>query len=74
MRASLGSVQSRLQSTVSNLEVQTINQDQARSVIQDVDVADASSRMASKNVVKAAGVAVLAQANQIPNSALRLIG
>lgn len=74
MRANLGSVQSRLQSTVSNLEVQTINQDQARSVIQDVDVADASSKMASKNVVKAAGVAVLSQANQIPNSALRLIG
>jgi flagellin len=74
MRASLGSVQSRLRSTVSNLEVQTINQDNARSVIQDVDVAEAASKVASQNVVKAAGISVLSQANQIPNSALRLLG
>lgn len=73
-RADLGSVQSRLQSTIKNLEVQTINQDSARSVIQDVDVADASAALASNSVVKNAAVATLAQANQIPNSALRLIG
>ena len=74
LRANLGSIQSRLQSTVSNLEVQTINQDAARSVIQDVDVAAASARLASNNVVKSAGISTLAQANQLPNSALRLIG
>jgi flagellin len=73
-RADLGSIQSRLQSTVKNLEVQTINQDSARSVIQDVDVADASATLASNTVVKNAAVSTLAQANQIPNSALRLIG
>lgn len=73
-RADLGSIQSRLQSTIKNLEVQTINQDSARSVIQDVDVADASAALASNNVVKNAAVSTLAQANQIPNSALRLIG
>jgi flagellin len=73
-RANLGSIQSRLQSTVSNLEVQTINQDNARSVIQDVDVASESAKMASSNVVKQAGLSTLAQANSIPNSALRLIG
>ncbi|NOT79435.1 MAG: flagellin FliC [Bacteriovoracaceae bacterium] len=73
-RATLGSIQSRLQSTVKNLEVQTINQDSARSVIQDVDVAEASASLASNSVVKNAGVATLAQANQIPMSALRLIG
>lgn len=72
-RATLGSIQSRLQSTVKNLEVQTINQDSARSVIQDVDVAEASAALASNNVVKNAAVSTLAQANQIPNSALRLI-
>ncbi len=72
-RANLGSIQSRLQSTVKNLEVQTINQDSARSVIQDVDVADASASLASNQVVKNAAVSTLAQANQIPNSALRLI-
>jgi flagellin len=73
-RADLGSIQSRLQSTIKNLEVQTINQDSARSVIQDVDVADASAALASNSVVKNAAVSTLAQANQIPNSALRLIG
>jgi flagellin len=73
-RADLGSIQSRLQSTVKNLETQTINQDSARSVIQDVDVAEASASLASNNVVKNAAVSTLAQANQIPNSALRLIG
>ncbi|MBC7713848.1 MAG: flagellin FliC [Rhizobacter sp.] len=72
-RATLGSVQSRLQSTIKNLEVQTINQDSARSMIQDVDVAQASAALASTSVVKNAAVSTLAQANQIPNSALRLL-
>ena len=72
-RANLGSIQSRLGSTVKNLETQTINQDSARSVIQDVDVAESSAALASNNVVKNAAVSTLAQANQIPNSALRLI-
>jgi flagellin len=73
-RASLGSIQSRLASTVKNLEVQTINQDNARSVIQDVDVAESSAKLASNTVVKNAAVSTLAQANQLPMSALRLIG
>lgn len=73
-RANLGSIQSRLQSTVSNLEVQTINQDNARSVIQDVDVAEESAKLAANEVVKQAGVTTLSQANALPNSALRLIG
>ncbi len=72
-RANLGSIQSRLGSTVKNLETQTINQDGARSVIQDVDVAEASAALASNNVVKNAAVSTLVQANQIPMSALRLI-
>ena len=74
LRAGLGAIQSRLQSTVANLEIQTINQDSAKSTIQDVDVALSTSNLASNNVVKSAGIATLAQANNIPNSALRLIG
>ena len=73
-RADLGSIQARLGSTIKNLETQTINQDSARSVIQDVDVAEASASLASNNVIKSAAVSTLAQANQIPMSALRLIG
>jgi len=74
MRANLGASQSRLQATVANLETQTINQDEARSVIMDVDVAEETAKLASKSVVKSAGISTLAQANSIPNSALRLIG
>lgn len=73
LRARLGATQSRLQSTVSNLEVQTINQDYARSVIQDTDVAESTARLASSNILKASGISTLAQANAIPNAALRLI-
>jgi len=73
-RANLGSIQSRLGSTVRNLEVQTINQDSARSVIQDVDVASESAKLAANQVVKQAGIATLSQANALPNTALRLIG
>ncbi len=73
-RADLGAIQSRLQSTVANLEVQAINQEAARSTIQDADVAAETAAMASNNVIKSAGISTLAQANSIPNSALRLIG
>jgi len=73
-RAKLGAIQSRLQSTINNLEVQTINQDNARSVIQDVDVAQTSASLASTAVLKNAGIATLSQANVMPNAALRLIG
>lgn len=73
-RANLGALQSRLGSTIKNLEVQTTNQDNARSVIQDVDVADATAKLASNQVLKNAAVSTLAQANGLPNAALRLIG
>ena len=74
LRADLGSVQSRLQSTVANLEVQTINQEAARSAILDVDVAESTAKLASQNVIKNAAISTLGQANNLPNSALRLIG
>ncbi len=72
-RASLGAVQSRLQSTVQNLEIQKLNQENARSTIEDVDVAEVTAKMASNNILKSAGIATLAQANMIPNQAIRLI-
>jgi len=73
-RATLGSVQSRLQSAVSNLDIQAVNQEAARSTIEDVDVAYESSKLAASNIVKQAGISTLSQANGIPNSALRLLG
>ncbi len=73
-RANFGSVQSRLQSTINNNDVAVVNQEAARSRIQDVDVADSTAKVASAQIRNAAGVATLAQANQIGQGALRLIG
>ncbi len=72
-RAELGSIQSRLQASSRNLEVTAVNEDAARSRIEDVDYAQAASKMASINVLKNAGMATLAQANNIPRSALGLL-
>ena len=73
-RANFGSIQSRLTSTINNLDVAVVNQEAARSRIEDVDVADSTARLASSQIRNAAGTATLAQANGLGNSALRLIG
>ena len=73
-RASLGALQNRLQSTISNLEVRTENLSAANSRIRDADVASESADMAKGNILSAASTAVLAQANQNGSSALKLIG
>ena len=73
-RANFGSVQSRLQSTINNLDVAVVNQEAARSRIEDVDVAESTAKLASSQIKNAAGTATLSQANQLGNSALRLIG
>lgn len=73
-RANFGAIQSRLQSTISNLGTSVVNTEAARSQIEDVDIAAETANLASNNVIKSAATAVLAQANAIPNSALRLIG
>lgn len=73
-RANFGSIQSRLQSTINNLDVATVNQEAARSRIEDVDVAESTAKLASSQIRNAAGTATLSQANQLGNSALRLIG
>lgn len=74
MRASFGAIQSRLESTTSNLDVQYENLSAAKSRIADTDVAKESSEMASANVLQSAAISVLAQANQMPAVALKLIG
>lgn len=73
-RANFGSIQSRLQSTVNNLDVSVVNQEAARSRIEDVDVADSTAKLASSQIKNAAGVSTLMQANQLGQSAMRLIG
>jgi flagellin len=74
MRASLGALQNRLTSTVDNLGVMEENMSAANSRIRDTDVAAASSEMTRNNILLQAGTATLAQANQVNQLALKLIG
>ncbi len=74
MRADFGSVQSRLQRTVTNLENQNVNLSAAKARISDADIARESAEMASSNILQQAGVSILSQANQNGAAALRLIG
>ncbi len=74
MRADFGAVQSRLQMTTSNLEIQNENLSAARSRIADADIAHESAEMTSAIVLQNASVGVLAQANQNGMAALKLIG
>lgn len=73
MRANFGSVQSRLNTTVSNLDIQYENLSAANSRIRDTDVARESAEMASSNILQQAAISVLAQANQMPAVALKLL-
>jgi len=73
-RSSLGAIQNRLISTSNNLEVTNENLSAANSRIRDVDYAKASAENAKNGILNQAGTAVLAQANQNGQNALRLIG
>jgi len=72
-RATLGSVQNRLQVTIANLQSSRENLSAANSRIRDVDVAEESSALTRNNILLQAGVSVLSQANQSPQAALSLL-
>lgn len=74
MRADFGAVQSRMQATVSNLDIQYENLAAAKSRMRDADVAFESAEMNSAQILQSASVSVLAQANQNGAAALKLIG
>jgi flagellin len=73
-RGGLGATQNRLSITVNNLATQRENISAANSRIRDVDVATETVNMTRSQILMQAGVAVLAQANQLPQMALSLIG
>lgn len=73
-RANFGSIQSRLQSSINNADVAVVNQEAARSRIEDVDVAESTAKLASNQIKTAAGMSTLSQANGLGQGALRLIG
>ena len=73
-RANLGALQNRLQATYDNSQTMFENISAANSRIRDTDVAQASSELTKNNILLQASTSTLAQANQIPAQALKLIG
>jgi len=73
MRADFGAVQSRLNATVSNLDIQYENLSAANSRLRDADIAFESAELASASVLQSASIGVLAQANQQPAQAMKLL-
>lgn len=74
IRANLGALQNRLNSTVTNLGVQEENLTAANSRIRDTDVASATAEMTRNNILLQAATATLAQANSKDQLALKLLG
>lgn len=72
-RAELGAIQNRLNSVVDNIGVTEENLSEANSRIRDVDVASETAELTKNQILTQAGTSVLAQANQAPNFALKLL-
>jgi|Deesub1362A_J573_1020465.scaffolds.fasta_scaffold00878_4 flagellin len=72
-RGNLGAVQNRLSSTIANLEIAVENLTAANSRIVDADFAVETANLTKNQIILQAGVAVLAQANIIPQYALQLL-
>ncbi len=72
-RAALGASQNRLSSTISNLQNITENVTAAQGRIQDTDFAAETANLTKQQTLQQASTAVLAQANQLPSSVLKLL-
>ena len=73
-RSTLGATQNRLQMTISNLGNMYENMAASNSRLKDVDVAEESAAFSRNQILSQAATSMLAQANQLPQSALSLIG
>ena len=73
-RATFGASGNRLSSVIQTIQTSAESLSAANSRIRDVDVAEETSKMARTQVMMQAGVSVLAQANQAPQIALKLLG
>ncbi|WP_297849402.1 flagellin [uncultured Desulfovibrio sp.] len=74
IRAHLGALQNRLENTISNLTTQAENLQAAESRISDVDVATEMTQFVRNQILTQSAVAMLSQANSMPQMAMQLIG
>jgi len=72
-RAKLGAYQNRLDSTVSNMQNTSQNLTAAKSRVEDADFAEETTNLARSQILQQAGMAMLAQANQLPQNVLSLL-
>jgi len=73
-RATFGAVQNRFEAVISNLSVFSENLSASRSRIQDADFAAETAKLTRAQILQQAGTSILAQANQVPQAALSLLG
>jgi len=73
-RATLGAVQSRFENAVSNIAIQSENTAAARGRIVDADFAAETANLSKAQILQQAGTAMVAQANQLPQQVLQLLG
>jgi flagellin len=73
-RATLGAIGNRFNTVSNTIRTASENLSAANSRIRDVDVAEETSAMSRAQVLMQAGVSVLAQANQMPQMAMKLLG
>jgi len=74
IRANLGALQNRLENTITNLQIQAENLQASESRISDVDIAEEMTEFVRNQVLTQAAIAMLSQANALPQMALRLLG
>ena len=74
LRADLGALQNRFQSTIRNLSNISENVSAARSRIKDTDFATETAELSRNQILQQASTTILAQANQRPQAALSLLG
>ncbi|MSS63219.1 flagellin N-terminal helical domain-containing protein [Velocimicrobium porci] len=73
IRAKLGAYENRMEHAIANLDVSSENLTEALSRIEDVDMAEEMATYTQQNVLSQAGVSMLAQANQRPQTILSLL-
>ncbi len=73
LRAELGAVQTRFDSTIANLQASTENLSAARSRIRDTDFAAETAELTRNQIIQQAGIAMLSQANAAPQNVLALL-
>ena len=72
-RAKFGALQSRFETAITSLQTTSENLSASRSRIQDADFALETANLTRTQILQQAGTAMVAQANQLPNSVLKLL-